>query len=246
MILQSCFINNSDIAHTINEHIQFRANQPRLWLKPYNRYMPESTEWWFIPSKEWPAYHHGKLFIWKTPSYSKTPGLLYIGYYIEHGLDNELGNLSGVNRKQVMTNLWYWKEFVNHAKNGRIDDKTRLISLNSKCHTIVFLKAYEFNRIHEPDKNPNIPVDSLEFYLDHKQNHLCVENQSNKTLKPLNESQSINEIVDILENDKNFRFFWIDIMIGTTLYYSDEEKKGGWEAREIWYQLLEPWPPFVH
>ncbi|OPZ96698.1 MAG: hypothetical protein BWY70_01692 [Bacteroidetes bacterium ADurb.Bin408] len=64
MVPQSCFKDNSEAGHAIYKYIDTLAIGKKLWLRPYNRYMPEVTEWWLIPDKEWPAYHNGKLLTW--------------------------------------------------------------------------------------------------------------------------------------------------------------------------------------
>lgn len=245
MVPESCFRNNMTAAQAIREYIA-GVGPEKLWLKPYNRYLPETTEWWFIPGTDWPAYHHGKLFLWRAPMYSSKPGLLYAGYYVEHGLGKEVGDLPGVNKKLIMTQQWYWQEFLKQSKDGALDRTARLISQKSKCTVTIFLKTYEFKRVHEPDKEPGIPFDALEFSLEPGKDNINTTLQGRKILKPLNISRNIAELGDLLEKTKDFAFFWIDVMIGIQLTYGNNEQNDGWNAKEIWDNALKPWLSFAH
>ncbi|HNQ63900.1 MAG TPA: hypothetical protein PLA81_03365 [Syntrophorhabdaceae bacterium] len=245
MIPESCFKDNKEAGHAIYKYTDTLAMGNKLWLRPYNRYMPEATEWWLIPDKEWPAYHNGKLFIWRTPPYSSSPGLLYAGYYVEHGLDKEVGNLPSVNKKLVMTERWYWHEFLKQSKSGAVDDMARSVSMNSGFPVTIFLKAYEFNRIHEPDKESGIPFDSLEFRLDPNKEGLHAALRGSKILKQVNASRDVAEMANILDDKKEFSFFWIDVMIGVLLHYKGTNQDSEWGAEEIWHKALKPWLPFV-
>jgi hypothetical protein len=178
--------------------------------------------------------------------YSSKPGLLYAGYYVEHGLGVEVGGLPGVNKKLVMTERWYWREFLNQSKNGAVDETARLISVNSESPVTIFLKAYEFNRIREPDKEPGIPVDVLGLSLDLNKDSLRTTLKGSNILKSLNVSRNVAEMANLLEKGNDFTFFWIDMMIGVLLRYESKEQNSEWGAKEIWYKALEPWLPFVH
>jgi len=34
----------------------------KLVARPWNIYEPDTTMWWLVPSNDWPAYKHGKLY----------------------------------------------------------------------------------------------------------------------------------------------------------------------------------------
>ncbi|OPZ96697.1 MAG: hypothetical protein BWY70_01691 [Bacteroidetes bacterium ADurb.Bin408] len=145
-----------------------------------------------------------------------------------------------------MTERWYWHDFLKQSKSGAVDDVARSVSINLGCPVTILLKAYEFNRIHEPDKESGVPVDSLELRLDTNKEDLYTVLKGSKILKPLNVSHNVAEMANILEEKKEFSFFWIDVMIGVLLRYKGIKQDDEWGAEEIWHKALKPWLPFVH
>jgi len=49
------------LAHSLVDALQDRTH--RLTPRPYNQHKPGDSLWWLVPSTEWPAYRHGKLYL---------------------------------------------------------------------------------------------------------------------------------------------------------------------------------------
>lgn len=54
-------------------------------LRPFNRFEMEKSMWWIIPSKEFPAYCHGKYMVDEN-----LDGTYSVGLHIEKGLEKAL------------------------------------------------------------------------------------------------------------------------------------------------------------
>jgi hypothetical protein len=224
--------SNQDVAYQMAPY----TRQHKLFLNLYNRHLPKTSEWWFIPGTDWPAYHYGKLFVWRTPSFSIDPDRLYMGYYVEHGVSIEVAS----QKKYVMNRRWYWHEFVRRAKEGELDVLTRQISRTSGCRIWVLFKAYEGNRPEETS-GPNAPYDRLELSLAPRKTLLKLEQPGSEILSQLNQSRNVKELVSVLDEKDDFRFFWIDALVG--IFPSDDSEE--WSAQTMWARALEPWLPLV-
>jgi len=69
-------------------------------LRPWNPYEPAHTEWFLVPSTEWPAYRFGKLYIDRSGDAEQ----MSCGFYIERGLGPQLAGL--VKSSQLMDATW--------------------------------------------------------------------------------------------------------------------------------------------
>ncbi len=229
-------IDNKEVAHSLKPFFS------GMVVRPYNFNRPETSEWWFIPSKDWPAYRHSKIFVWQTPPYSVEPGFLYLGYYVEHGISPEI---PGVARKFVMDSKWSWHDFIRSAKDGTFDKVSSKISSNLKIPVWVLLKAYEFNRIPELGGDSSTPYDQFEMLLGAQQKHQVLQQPASKVLKTLNSSKSLADLSATLEaNAQDLSFFWIDVLIGVHIDY-DTVSANNKDARILWETALQSWLPFV-
>lgn len=91
-------------------HKQFAA---RLAARPFNRFEPENTIWWLVPSTEWPAFKYGKYFV----NQAKNSTQFEVGFYLEKGHGSEIlqvyGDSKG-NRAQILDETWEWQRLIDH------------------------------------------------------------------------------------------------------------------------------------
>ena len=87
--------------------------------RPWNRYYPDNTLWWIVPSTEWPAYKHRKLFF--SPEHAPT-GCLFCGLHIEKGLDPSVAEAysPGAGQRLVMKEDWTWFRFLTDLNTQRL------------------------------------------------------------------------------------------------------------------------------
>jgi hypothetical protein len=240
------FGNNDDAAHAVFNYLN--KSDPLLnkfTLRPFNRFIPEFSPWWFFPKSEgWPVYHCSKLFVHSFYPQSDEDNLLYVGYYVEKGLGKELSGMSGVKNSNIMESNWYWHEFINNAKNNIYDEPVKEVIGLSGCQIWVTITANEFNEVPEPDTEIKSPHDYVQFSIHSQDPKLKLEQQGQKLLSEFNECKGINEIVQISEAMEGLSFFWINLYIGIQLKYGTD-KEGTWSAADIWHNALEPWEPWT-
>lgn len=87
--------------------------------RPHNFRSPESTIWWLVPSKEWPAYKHGKLMI------HRFDGVLHAGICIEKGLSNAAASVLSPSRaaKLRLAMDWTWHRLEAEMGSGVLKDR---------------------------------------------------------------------------------------------------------------------------
>lgn len=85
--------------------------------RPWNRFEPEISRWWLVPSTDWPAYHHGKLSF--DPKDEKA-SILYCGFDVEKGFGSIVAQAysSTRSRNLIMGNSWTWYRFVTDLAGG--------------------------------------------------------------------------------------------------------------------------------
>jgi hypothetical protein len=77
-----------------------------LTPRPWNRFDPDETLWWLVPSTEWPAYHHGKLVF----SNERAPaGEIFAGLNVEKGFGEIAARAyPKTQRTQLLGHGWAW------------------------------------------------------------------------------------------------------------------------------------------
>ena len=139
------FENNDQAAHAVYRYIDnLRPSPQRFTLRPYQYQAPAFTEWWFVPSTEWPANRFSKLCFHR---YRLAPEYIYIGFYVEQGLGTELVGLPDVKSSQIMQSNWYWHRFLGHMEDKELGGTLREVLGRSQYPMTVWVDAYEFNRV---------------------------------------------------------------------------------------------------
>lgn len=160
--LSTVYKNNSEVSHAVSGFIRKSASCNRsLTLRPFNRFDKANTEWWLIPSSEYPAYRFGKLCFHRYPRNAK--GVLYTGFYIEKGLAPELSSLPEVQKKHIMEGNWFWHTFLEHASGDLINKTMQQVCDNTGVEIRILIETNEFNKISEPNTARGTPSDTVEF-----------------------------------------------------------------------------------
>lgn len=237
------FLNNYIAAHRVAEHVA----PHRFSLRPYNRFMPDFTEWWFFTAGRtgsWPAYRFSKLFIQTFRPISDGGPLMYAGFYVEKGYDPELATLHGMKSTYIMRSDWYWHEFLDRASMARYDQSIREVQQRSGCPVWISIDIQEFNRPPELDAERPPFHDIVQFTVLSAGLDLHIELPARTTLMRLNACDDIPAVAQCLRTMADLRFFWVNFQIGILLKYG-QDAPGAWGAAELWHNALDPWDSWV-
>lgn len=236
--------SNEKAAHAVSHYLNgLRPYLRRFVLRPYNRFLPQFTEWWLVPSNEWPAYRHSKLFFHRFQA-AQGEGWFYTGFYVEKGLGKQLAGLPDVKKTHIMHKDWYWHSFVCQSKAEEMDSAVREVLLRSGRPVIISMDVYEFNRVPEPDTERLPSYDLIEFVVQPQDGKFRLGRPGSEMLAQLNSCASLSELAQRLEELKGLEYFWANLVIGIRLRYGTDED-GSWQAAEIWHKALEPWSSWV-
>jgi hypothetical protein len=222
-------------------YLEERRRLPREYsLRPFNRFNQDFSDWWIIPSKAWPAYPHGKLFVSPVEPAPDPPERMYCGYYLEKGLGQALAGQAGVRRPLLLQADWYWHDFINLACAGKVDASLRQAVEASPTGLRVRVDAYEFNRVAEPDGERQRPHDKVRFAVTLPDLAFAVIQPARDILKPLNSCKNLRELAGQLPRVPGLEFFWVDLLIGVCLDYGGSPPDA-WGAEQLWRGCFEPW-----
>ncbi len=230
---RTVFENNARVAHAVYTVSQ-RWENLHLTLRPFNRFDPAFTDWWLVPSSEWPAHKYGKL------CFHRRGGMLYVGYYIEKGLGKRLRGMPDVAAKHIMQEDWQWYDFVAWTDNGRIQEIMAQVIEQSGVPVRVRVEAYAFNHVPEPDGKTDGPDDMMEFEVENPAGRLRPVSEARDALRTLSDVSDIRQMATRVNADRNLDFFWVTLTLGIRLQYGDGSAEG-WDAHALWSRALAPW-----
>lgn len=218
------------IAHKALEGVKSRGID-KFTLRPWNQYKPDNTLWWLVPTKNWPAYRHGKIAIYKT----KQSNQFKVGFHLEKGLSDTAGQMlppRSVDKLCIKPD-WIWNTFVNDIKTGKFAEILAQIakSLNKKIEIIIQASAIKDKESSvasfEDLKTENI----IKFIYDGvslEWNKDAIKGEM-RTFAGIN---TIERFLDIFQ-DRDMEWFWIDFFAVVEIPNSD------------WHQIETIVPSFI-
>ncbi len=241
----SKYENNERAAHAVSRHLDaLRPSPQRFSLRPYNRFDPAFTTWWFVPSTDWPAYSRGKLFLQSDTTTSEEP-FLTAGYYLEKGLGSVLRSIPEVKASNVMDDGWYWHRFMKSAAVGEAEHTVAEVAQRSGRPVVIHLAGWPFNSVPQLDEELPPHDDALELVVGSGPGDVQPAELLGTLFRPLSGCTSLREIGQRFDQLEKLDFYWIDLTIGIKLKYGTPST-GEWGAPEIWRNALEPWDSWVH
>lgn len=231
--------DNYQVAHAVYSLIK---GEKIFCLRPFNRFNPAYTEWWIIPSTEWPAYKFGKLCFHRRPC--SPDGRLYVGYYVEKGLGRKLQGMPEVSNNLIMKDDWHWHKFAALAQNGEIDAIAHRVCENVQAPVHVLVEAYAFNRVPKPNEERKLPDDAVELVLNPIDVSWNLIRPGKNELRFVNEARRVAHLVSLIKDNSGLDFYWIDVVVGLCFSYG-ESREEGVDAETLWNLVLRHWVPLL-
>ena len=230
--------NNNLVAHAVDRYVNGLCPPPRhLTLRPYNYTAPKFTEWWLIPSTDWPAFRYSKLCFGKSNS-----ELMFTGFWVEKGMGNQLADM--VKSNEIMERNWYWHELLEQGKAGALDKPLRAVQQRSGLPVSVCLSLYEFNHVRDPETGEDHPDDQLELVVGDIDLTFETVTEAANVLAPLNGAVTLTDLIARIADLGDLSWYWINFWVVIRVKYS-QDGTGDWDAADIWHNALEPWLPWV-
>ena len=243
--MDDVFKNTQKLAKEIES---LAGTNTKLYLRPYNRFKPDNTMWWLVPSKEYPAYKYGKLF------FEMGDDNMFCGYYLEKGVNTK--DDSYCTSLQI-TKEWIWYEFME--KLVKEDEKLfdilkKLASRRLESYVVISIgivppSKYEDSESAEDFKKDFNPS-RIEFEIDESMNLFFQEKKAKinrkqdniaKFISELKNETSLSKLVSRFNSEEfsELDWSWIDMYFGTYLNQSDLN------ISELWRKYLRGWEPWL-
>jgi hypothetical protein len=168
---------------------------------------------------------------------------MYVGYYVEKGLDSSISGMPELKKEWIMAKNWYWHSFLEELASSKFDDIARVVAKGCKQPVRLLFQVNEFNKVPKEGEPRTKPSDALILELGELVDAFTVVEPAQTVLSELNNVISPADLVKHL-SEIDLRFHWLDLVIGVPFQYGDESDTE-WSAPDLWSLALTPWLPMV-
>jgi hypothetical protein len=214
--------------------------------RPYNRYAPENSLWWLIPSTEWPAYKHGKVAISEEQK-----GEMFFGINIEKAIGREAAACyqSKKAQKIIMDSEWCWYDFLKSLEEGEIAHAMNTIQESTNglpLHFSLSGHVVDDPALFDPYSGHAYGDQVVWHYEEGDLNSLT---QPENFFYPLKAVDKISDLAEAISQISELHWLWIDVYVGVIIENSvelkDDEVRRAYEGYSIWQKFIEPWEPWL-
>lgn len=197
-----------------------------LTARPYNRFEPENTTWWLVPTTDWPAYRLPKILISKEKN---DENLYHIGLYAEKGHGHVVAEIDNSKKIKslIMDKLWFWNKFCEEIKdnNSKLNKMLEKMS-DYKMYADIKLSYINYNRAESTETGvplPDFKAGEVKFLISGRNIELIFnkpnpENQDiTKLIETISKCKNLSEVVDCINNFDKIAWAWCDFAIWTEL-----------------------------
>ncbi|KAB2950838.1 hypothetical protein F9B85_13820 [Heliorestis acidaminivorans] len=180
----------------------------RFVARPWNRYEPENSLWWVVPSNKWPAYQYGKYVFWNVGNH------LLCGIHVEKGFDQCVGPMLKKSSSQnlIIKQDWVWHRFLKDIEKGIVDASLQEIQKNCNVRPQIHIGAGLLGS--DSTFDPSSPrSDELIFEYDNGELKICKSIFPFDTITPLKTAKKLNQIPKLAPSIGGINWTWIDFYI---------------------------------
>lgn len=213
-----------------------------LTARPHNMYDPDRTIWWLVPSTDWPAYRHAKLFFdWQNDDRDN----LWAGAYVEKGLDPSVEEFAQ-KKSWVMRPGWAWHDLIRRLRAEPL--RKHILELAGDLPMPVQVKV-EGMYAGVPSFDPDLPhfdSDAYVFTLDADTQRFTLAGAPRTrghVLGDLTTVQTFDDLSRALEMVTKNAWIWVDFMVMIGLRIGEPPTAADdadWRDATLWTRFLQP------
>jgi len=225
-----------EICYAVNDCVGNLNLTPRPWIFQE----PNTCHWWLVPSAEWPAYKHGKLYFgWAN---DERTGFL-VGFHVEKGLGTSVKAVYPKAKGLFMEGDWHWNRFLLSLDDGSFADRVAALR-DLESPVIVRISGFYVQNPTDYDpysslRKPDVFTfewnrESGQFSLRNRELHIHAIERLNIT--------AIDELVRELKRLNQNPWLWVDIHVGIEFHrnqVSAPANEPEWNASEMWRRFLQ-------
>ncbi len=238
------------------QQIQGRRFSPRPW----NRFEPDDTDWWIVPSTEWPAYRYGK-GMFRLVEY--LPGQVLICLNVEKGFAPIVAEAfpSLASRGQIIDEQWAWHRFLQGLKDGSVGQIVKDFDEDISSELIIEISAWypsdydDFDPYSLPLRDSSIDegcrsaedAGLIWFKIEGEELKKLGDSCVGEIVEPIAGCLGFIDLSNALQTSPKLPWAWIDISVGVLVSLLSESQKptDAWGSTQIWNRLLRPWLPWI-
>jgi len=223
----------------------------KLSPRPWNRYEPDESSWWLVPSGDLPAYRYGKFYFdWAGSDRSA----LLCGLYMEKGIGEEAAQayLSPKGRRYIMDSGWSWFTLLRDLQHG-IRNVVEALG-QSLPFPIEF--RIDGGYVSDPESfdryASDLPWDVYTLHWLHSRGvfELAEAKREAKLLDQLGGVTNFAQLFEVLDSLSQNPWLWLDVFICIRLQIavkrsSETETSDLWQAGTMWDRFLSHLIPWV-
>lgn len=236
------------LCEDIEPHIMIPGG--KVVRRPFNRFQPDVTGWWLVPSLELPFYRCGKIYCDWGDSERQT---ITCGFYLEKGLAAEVAVVysSKKGRALIMNDSWQWCNFVADCTNGTFLHALKCAAANSGLPVEVHISGGYvddpalFDPYSEIQKKDHFIFDLQNDYETLK--YRCAKRDA-MVLKPLNKVKTLTDFSLAVKEFSADHFLWLNVFISARFNILSEgpsDSTDVWSSEKIWKHFLINFTPWL-
>lgn len=186
----------------------------KMTCRPWNRFEEDTTSWWLVPSTEWPAYKHGKIFF--SPESTEKESFINIGLFIEKGFDPSISHFYPSAKRCVMGSDWMWHTLLSCISDRSLPSTIVALSESfTTCFDINISGGY-FPDSRDSDDRDSYEEFGFEDYtlkydpVTCKIERLFCKKQNHRALAPLDDVDSIDSLIDATLELNTNDWLWVN------------------------------------
>lgn len=214
--------------------------------RPYNAFNSLRTLWWIIPSKDFPAYRHGKYAL--RPERGPGKGV-FCGLHVEKGFGEAVRPLAGSakERRCIMTDDWIWHDIVGDAASGKLGEALGRLAEASGLTPLVQVVGDLYQGGDFDPYSVERERDTVTFQW--SDGAVTIDPASTRTptglLSPLRHTASLGEALGAAAGLDKCEWLWLDAYVGLPFALDPAGDDGGaWPPRRLWQDVLAPLKPW--
>lgn len=217
----------------------------KLSKRPWNRFRPDTSSWWLVPSTDLLHYKYAKFyFSWKDDKQE----IINCGLYVEKGLDESLAIVysSKQAKNLIMNKNWSWNKLVMAFNDSKLFEAISKVGNSIPAIKLIIDGGYVTEPTSfDPYQDKKIKWDKYCFILDKNSGRIGLESsrRSSYTLKLHNIKTRKDLISEINELNKD-QWLWLNLFICTEIS-SKTEKDIADSVKEVYENFLRPLMPLM-
>jgi len=253
------FRNIQEMAQDVNrsaELIEGRKFSPRPW----NRFDPERSDWWIVPSTDWPAYRYGKGMFKPTKLF---PGHVLCCLNVEKGFGHIVAEAYPQLTKagHIIDEHWAWFDFLKGLEDGSIARAVQVVAQATNKPVILEISAgypgspgdfephslLQCGELEEEECRSEADGGLVGFTVGGDALEKLEERCIRDVMVPVVECRRLSELPRAFQSTSELPWAWIDVYIGTLILLAPDAQvaRTYWGASEIWHKLLHPWVRWI-